>query len=89
MIHFTHATKEATLYGRVAENREEKRQLETLVREVEYIAATYGKTGLYIVNAFTYKARLTVLMSLGKKESIEADDIVNVIGHIDGLISTL
>jgi hypothetical protein len=89
MINLSHLVRGVTLYISVAENATEQQQLETLVRELEFISKTYIKTGLYVVQVFTHLGKFIVVTSLKKKESIKDEDLAIVVNRIDKIVTNL
>lgn len=69
-----------------SENEEERKQLETLVRETEYICSTGVKTGLWIVSHWICNGHMVAIMSLREKATLDDKDILYIQHETNRLI---
>ncbi|HAO64665.1 TPA: hypothetical protein DCQ44_01650 [Candidatus Taylorbacteria bacterium] len=78
MIVFPRQCGSKTVYVRFSENKDEDKQLEILVREVEVVCRISKNTGLHIVHSTCCAGRRLIITSLRQKEEISAKDLAGI-----------
>lgn len=75
MITFPLSLSTKTVYVDCAESLAEEKQLESLVSQTKFIADTFKRTGLYLVDDFYFNNRKIVVTSLRKRELLSPAEL--------------